>query len=63
MTRGVYTSEFWISLGATASALFIALGLGGADELVRAVAALAAVVVPAIYTLARTIIMKVDAEL
>ena len=55
---GIYTSEFWLSLGVTVASLLGALGVANADEPVRVVFAAVAVIVPAVYSAVRTLIKR-----
>lgn len=58
MDKGWRTSEFYLALGTATASLLVSLGLGDAAESVRAVFAAAAVVVPALYGLFRTLLKR-----
>ena len=51
---GVYTSEFWLSMGTTVVAMLGAFGIGGAEEAVRAVFGGIAMIVPDVYSVVRS---------
>jgi hypothetical protein len=58
MKPGIFTSEFWLSLGAEIAAILVLLNLVEASELIIAIAAAIAIIVPAVYGLLRTILKK-----
>jgi flagellar biosynthesis protein FlhB len=58
IAKGWRTSEFWIALGGIIASLLITFGLGDLAEQVRAIAASAAVIIPAAYALARSLLKK-----
>jgi hypothetical protein len=56
LIRGINTTEFWLSAITTAIAMLVALGIPVkvTSAGIQQVATVAAIVVPAVYTIART---------
>ena len=61
MTRGIYTTEFWISIGAAAASFALAFGAGDLAEPIRLAAAALGAAVPTLYAAFRTGLKKAEA--
>lgn len=57
-TPGVYTSEFWLSVGAAVSGWLVALGFADAAESVRIIAGAVGGIVPIAYTAWRSLLKR-----